>query len=186
MWIVYAILAALCWGSYATVSRVTMTPERVGMTVTVGPATMMMLGGIVIPFIIFFLVRQPELSLKWKLVWIGLGIVISLVVFLCMKETYQATNQALAFGFLQGILWAGGQIFSFLALSINAPIAALTPIYNMNTLVAIGWGLFFLKEFPSPDTRIIVVIGGILVVLGGIMAGMPGTIKSWFSPQKGA
>lgn len=184
MWIVYGILAALCWGSYATVSRVTMTPERVGMTVTVGSATMMMLGGIVIPFVIFFLAKQPELSLKWKLIWIGLGVIISLVVFFCMKETYQATNQALAFGFLQGILWAGGQIFSFLALSLNAPVAALTPIYNMNTLVAIGWGLLFLKEFPNPGTRTIVIIGGALVVLGGIMAGMPGTIRSWFVHSK--
>ena len=73
------------------------------------------------------------------------------------------------FAFLAGLLWAMG-IFS-LTLALNkyhAPIAQLTPLFNMNTLVAVLIGLWVFSEWKEVES-LQLIVGTVLITVGGIL-----------------
>ena len=140
-WLALGILAALCYGASSVVAKVATSPDHYGMSTAT--ASLLMLVGIALVFAAY-------LALKG-----GLNIPPNPVV--------------LGVGVLVGVLWAMGMVLSFLALSGNADIARLAPIYNMNTLVAVALGIILLGELPSQPQMIRVVIGAILIVVGGIL-----------------
>lgn len=53
----------------------------------------------------------------------------------------------------------------------GVPIAKLTPLYNMNTVVAVLLGAYLLKEWPQLD-MIKLGLGTFFVILGGILAAL--------------
>ena len=96
-------------------------------------------------------------------------VVLGYVIYAIKQMGVQISFPVLGFGFLQGILWAGGMVLAFLAFSSGADAAKLVPIYNTNTLIAVMIGLFALHEVPAPDERLKVVTGALLIVIGGIL-----------------
>jgi len=76
------------------------------------------------------------------------------------------TNWAL----LAGLAWGIGMGFVTHAVSLPpTAVSRLTPLYNVNTLVAVILGVFLLKEIPELTKIAPVLAGAILVVVGGYL-----------------
>jgi uncharacterized membrane protein len=139
-WVVYAVLAALSWGTYIVLNKMAFQHDS-----SLNPFTVaMMMGlGIIGLFGIIFFLTQPQVNLQ--------------------------KPDALVLSIIAGALWGLGQIFAILALVNRAPVSRLTPIYNTNTLVAVLLGIILLKELPAGTEKIKVIIGAALIVVGGIL-----------------
>lgn len=167
-WLIYGLLASLCWGTYAVISKIVTSEKYLGIQPT--GASLLMLGGITTVFMLFFIIRQGMLSISLKSAGIFLIMAVLGYMIYSLKQTgVQISLPTLGLGLLQGALWAGGMVFAFLAFSAGAEAAKLVPIYNTNTLIAVILGLLLLHEVPAPDERIKVIIGAILIVIGGIL-----------------
>ncbi|MDI6591792.1 MAG: hypothetical protein QME61_02570 [Patescibacteria group bacterium] len=168
IWLVYGLLASLCWGTYAVVSKVVTSEKYLG--IQPGSASLLMLGGITMVFMLYFLSRQGALSVSLKSVGILLiAAILGFMIYSLRQTGVQISLPTLGFGLLQGVLWASGMVFAFLAFSVGAEAAKLVPIYNTNTLIAVVLGLLLLREVPAPDERLKVIIGAILIVIGGVL-----------------
>lgn len=91
------------------------------------------------------------------------------ITFLATRSPIGENWNGFGLSIAAGVVWALGMIFALLALSNNAPVARLAPLYNTNTLVAVVLGIILLKELPSGTMAIKVIIGAILIVAGGIL-----------------
>lgn len=168
IWLIYGLLASLCWGTCAVVSKVVTSEKYLG--IQPGGASLLMLGGITIVFMLYFLSQQGTISVSLKLVGVLLiAAVLGFTIYSLKQTGVQISSATLGFGLLQGALWASGMVFAFMAFSIGADAAKLVPIYNINTLIAVTLGLALLHEVPAPDERLKVIMGAILIVLGGIL-----------------
>lgn len=168
MWLIYGLLASLCWGTYAVVSKVVTSEKHLG--IQPGGASLLMLGGITMVFMLYFLSRQEMLSVSLKSVGVLLIAAILGFMIYSLKQTgVQISSATLGFGLLQGVLWATGMVFTFMAFSVRAEAAKLVPLYNTNTLIAVTLGLVLLHEVPAPDERLKIIAGAILIVIGGIL-----------------
>jgi len=165
-WLIYGLLASLCWGICAVVSKVVISEKYLGIQPS--GASLLMLGGITIMFMLYFLSRQGMLSVSLKLVGLFLiAAVLGYMIYALKQTGVEISLSTVGFGLLQGVLWASGMIFAFLAFSAGAEAAKLVPIYNTNTLIAIILGMLLLREVP--DERLQVVVGAILIIIGGIL-----------------
>jgi uncharacterized membrane protein len=140
-WLVYGILIAFLWGSYAVLTKIATTDKQFGISPVL--ASLFMLVGIAIVFVAGAL-TEGKLQIPEN----KLGIALSI---------------------LAGILWAIGMFLSIKALAEGADLAKLAPIYNMNTLVAVVLGILLLHELPNSGEMAKVVLGAILIIIGGIL-----------------
>ena len=167
-WLIYGLLASLCWGTYAVISKIVTAEKYLG--IQPGDASLLMLGGIATVFMLYFLSRQKMLSAPLKSVGVLLIVAILAYIIYTLKQGgVQVSLPTVGFGLLQGALWAAGMVFAFMAFSVGAEAAKLVPIYNTNTLIAVILGLLLLHEVPASDERLKVIIGAILIVVGGIL-----------------
>ena len=102
-----------------------------------------------------------------------IGIVIfctGLVVKPLLNTTDTTLNyKAIAFSMGSGLLWAlGTTLVNYSILKFETPIAILTPLYNMNTLVAVLGGMILFAEWKTINS-VPVFLGTILVICGGIL-----------------
>jgi len=167
-WLMYGLISSLFWGTYTVISKV-VTSEKY-LKIDSANASLLMLAGIVLIFLTFFLIKVNNLSIIMK----GLGIILIFViivysVFVLKEVGVSITLPVILFGLLQGILWALGMVFTLLAFSSGAEAARLVPIYNTNTLIAVFLGIVFLHELPAPDERIKVITGALMIVVGSIL-----------------
>jgi len=167
-WLMYGLISSLFWGTYTVISKV-VTSEKY-LKIDSANASLLMLAGIVLIFLTFFLIKVNNLSIIMK----GLGIILIFViivysVFVLKEVGVSLTLPVILFGLLQGVLWALGMVFTLLAFSSGAEAARLVPIYNTNTLIAVFLGIVFLHELPAPDERIKVITGALMIVVGSIL-----------------
>jgi|SRR3989344_2879656 len=141
IWLMYGILAAFFWGSYIIAAKVATSEKYFG----VNPAyvSLFMLIGIAVVFI-GGMIHEGNFIMPQSKVGIG-------------------------FGVLAGVLWGLGMLASLKALTLGADVAKLTPIYNINTLIAVLLGIILLHELPTAEEMIKVIIGAILIVIGAIL-----------------
>jgi uncharacterized membrane protein len=141
MWLVFALLSMVCWGSYIVVAKVTTSAKYCGL----GP--------------------------RWAMILMFVGIIAVFGIYTAMsKEAKPAiTTGAAAAGISTGVLWALGMIFSFLAFRTGADVSRLVPIYNCNTLIAVLLGIMVLHEMPNFAGVVKLLIGSVLIVLGGVL-----------------
>ena len=99
---------------------------------------------------------------------IGSGIVLA-AFFLSFPAVIPKNPFHIAAGIGVGILWGIGQVLVLIAVSRNANIAQLAPIYNINTLVAVILGIFLLSEIPNQTQTIKIIVGGILITIGAVL-----------------
>lgn len=167
-WLMYGLISSLFWGTYTVISKV-VTSEKY-LKIDSANASLLMLAGVALVFLFFFLIKAENLSLLMK----GLGLVLMFAlltyIILALKDVGVILSfPVISLGILQGLLWGMGMVFTFLAFSSGAEAAKLVPIYNTNTLIAVFLGIAFLHELPAPDERIKVVTGALLIVIGSIL-----------------
>ena len=112
-----------------------------------------------------------KISTSSYLIIIGLVIaVVGLLVRPILNETESVlSTNAIAFSIASGILWGlGTALVNYSIIKFETPIAILTPIYNMNTVVAVLGGLLIFAEWKTVNS-IPIVVGTLLVVSGGIL-----------------
>ncbi len=75
----------------------------------------------------------------------------------------------MGFAIISGTLWAlGTTLVNYSILKFGTPIAILTPIYNMNTLVAVFGGMLLFAEWKTVQS-LPIFIGLVLVFCGGVL-----------------
>ena len=116
IWLIYGLLAALCWGSSAVISKIVTSEKYLGVLPT--EASLLMLGGITIVFLLYFILQQKIPSIGLKLGGLLLiTAVLGYLIYAIKQMGVQISLPVIGFGLLQGILWASGMIFTFLAFS---------------------------------------------------------------------
>lgn len=167
-WLIYGFTSALLWGTYTIFSKI-VTSEKY-LKIDASNASLLMLAGIVLVFLTFFLIKANSLSFGMK----GLGFIlvfgiIFYIMFALKSSGVDLSLPVVSFGLLQGCFWALGMVFTFLAFSSGAEASRLVPIYNTNTLVAVFLGIVFLHELPMPDERAKVITGAVMIIIGSIL-----------------
>jgi len=164
----YGLISSLCWGTYTITSRI-LTSDKY-QKIQSADAALLMLIGIAVVFLTFFLSRAGGLGWLMKIAGALLMIILSAYVIIALNKTGVAVSpSALAVGALTGALWSAGMISTFFAFSAGAEAAKLTPIYNTNTLIAVFLGIVALHELPAPDAKLKVITGAALIVVGSIL-----------------
>jgi uncharacterized membrane protein len=140
-WLVFSLLAMVCWGCYIVVAKVATSDKYCGL----GPkwSALLMVGGII--FVV---------GIYWV---IGKG-----------PKPVITVPSAIA-GVSQGVLWALGMLFSLFAFRAGADVSRVVPIFNCNTLVAVLLGIMVLHEVPNLAGAMRILIGSLLIVFGGII-----------------
>ncbi len=81
----------------------------------------------------------------------------------------ELTPKAIAIVVASGLFWAlGTTLVNFAIVKFDSPIALLTPLYNMNTLVAVLGGMILFAEWKTVNS-VPVFLGTALVVCGGVL-----------------
>jgi len=79
------------------------------------------------------------------------------------------TGKGIAFGALGGLAWGTGALLVSIAiLRYGIPVAQITPMFNMNTLVAMLLGLWIFAEWKTAQVMPL-LIGALLITVGGIV-----------------
>lgn len=80
-----------------------------------------------------------------------------------------ASVQSISYAAAAGLAWAVAQALIMIALTrYGTPVSKLVPLFNMNTLVAVGLGLLLYREWENVNT-IQLMVGAVLIVAGGIL-----------------
>lgn len=104
------------------------------------------------------------------LIFIGLGSILVGLVYsgITRESTFTLPNAGI--GLLTGVCWALATALIQVAMyHFQMPVSKLVPLFNMNTLVAVGLGLVFFQEW-SVVNGFRLSIAAVLVVAGGILA----------------
>jgi glucose uptake protein GlcU len=141
MWIVFSLLAMVCWGSYIVVAKVATVEKYCAL----GP--------------------------KWSAILMMGGIAVVMAIYLAFSKGTRPTLTvpSMIAGVSQGVLWTMGMVFSLLAFEAGADVSRAVPIFNCNTLVAVLLGIMVLKEIPDSAGIVRIVIGSAMVILGGVL-----------------
>lgn len=111
---------------------------------------------------------NQNITMGAHLVTIGLGVV-SVGVIVCLVNNGEVfTIKKVIPSFVIGAAWGLGMFLVTMALvKYNASLSAITPLYNMNTLVTVLVALIFFAEWKDANlTKLL--IGTALIVAGGI------------------
>jgi uncharacterized membrane protein len=144
MWLIFAILAAVFWGSYIVVVKVVTSPKYFG--ISQASAALFILLGIAVVFAANIIYE------------ISAG-----------KFQMPQSKTGILFAVLSGVLWGGGMVASLLALKSGADVSKISPIYNTNTLIAVLLGIILLGELPKAAAMTKVIIGAIMIVVGSVL-----------------
>jgi len=169
IWLIWGLIAAFCYASNAITNKVVTSEKYLGIGVLA--ASLLMLIGICLTFLAYFLGTQANLTPSIKIGGIILAILFTayLLYAVIIGLNVNPLPLTIGLGLLQGIFWGVGMIATFLAWQTGVDAARLVPIYNTNTLIAVAIGLILLHEVPVATERIKVIAGAILVVIGGIL-----------------
>ena len=99
----------------------------------------------------------------------ALGIILIFAVLLLFKPGFDFEWKSSGMLFASGVIWGIGFIAIAIAISQNADVARLAPIYNTNTLVAVLLGILILHEVPDTTQMFRVIVGAVLIVVGAIL-----------------
>lgn len=99
----------------------------------------------------------------------AIGIIAILAVLLLFRPGFDFEWESSGLLFISGIIWGLGFIAVAIAISQNADVARLAPIYNTNTLVAVLLGILILHELPDVSQMFRVISGAVLIVIGSVL-----------------
>ena len=113
--------------------------------------------------------QKGNFSPYYGIAMFSIGIIIVAGVFFFIKPSFEFDWKSSGLAILAGAVWAIGMIAVAIAISQNADVARLAPIYNINTILAVLMGIIFLKEIPDTSQMFRVIAGAILIVVGAIL-----------------
>lgn len=105
------------------------------------------------------------------MVIVGLGIAVAggIVALVQRDVTASASGAVQSAGY--AFFWSAAVLGIMLGLGkYEGPVSVIVPLYNMNTLVAVGLGLLLLGEWQSVNLWRLLP-GAVLIVAGGVLAG---------------
>ncbi len=114
---------------------------------------------------------QYKISTSSYLMIIGLVIFITDILIRPFLTNFDATEtlSGISFSIISGLLWAlGTALVNYSIVKFDTPIALLTPLYNMNTLVAVLGAMIIFAEWKTVQS-LPVFLGTVFVVCGGIL-----------------
>ncbi len=114
---------------------------------------------------------QYKISTSSYLMIIGLVIFITGILIrpLVTNSDAKETLSGISFSIISGLLWAlGTALVNYSIVKFDTPIALLTPLYNMNTLVAVLGAMIIFAEWKTVQS-LPVFLGTVFVVCGGIL-----------------
>ena len=104
------------------------------------------------------------------LVAVGAAAILIGMINCWLMPQVKLTLDAGVYAFLTGICWALATSLVQVGLfRFKVPISKLVPLFNMNTLVAVGLGLIIFHEWSTVSSPKL-LLAAILVVAGGILA----------------
>jgi uncharacterized membrane protein len=112
---------------------------------------------------------QAGIGTGLYLVCVGLAAaLVGLVLHLSLPDKTISIRSG-GFAVLVGLTWGfAAGLVAFTLTKYSTPISKLVPLYNMNTLVAVGIGLVAFAEWKDVHVPRLIV-GSVLVVLGGTL-----------------
>jgi uncharacterized membrane protein len=139
-WVLFGIIAAICFGASALFAKVALSDKHANMSVAV------------------------------VALLTGIGIMgIMLLTFFATNKGESLTPTQIGLGLLIGVLWAIGNVFIIYALKNGADLSRMAPLYNTNTLIAVFLSIILLKELPNSSDALRVIFGAIMIFIGGIL-----------------
>ena len=111
---------------------------------------------------------QVGISLPLYLLSTGVAVlVVGLLSLLVVRET-QVSSGSFALAFGSGVCWAIGIFCVTFALQrYDATVSTLTPLFNMNTLIAVLLALWIFAEWKQVQVPHL-LIGSLFIIIGGI------------------
>jgi len=98
---------------------------------------------------------------------VGVLIVGGIVTLVTIDRSFTPRSWLFAMGL--GLAWSSGTaLVTFALLKLGSPISQLTPLYNMNTLVAVLLALWVFAEWKQVRVPQL-LIGSLLIVIGGTL-----------------
>ena len=105
-------------------------------------------------------------SVSTYLIGFGVATVIVGVVGTAVQSAGGSPFSAIGFAFLGGLVFAvGAGLISFSIIRYGAAISQLSPLYNMNILVTVVFGLLVFAEFR--DLNVPTLLTGTALILAG-------------------
>lgn len=116
------------------------------------------------------LASQHNLGTGPFLIVIGLSTCATGGIYLLIDRDSSFHLSGAGLTLLSGLFWATANGLILIALrKLGASISQLAPLYNMNTLIAVGAGLILLAEWKTVNP-LRIVLAAILIIAGGILA----------------
>ena len=113
--------------------------------------------------------QKGNLSPYYSSFLVALGIVVIFGIVLLFKPGYSFDWKSNGLLFVSGLIWGIGFLAVAIAISQNADVARLAPIYNTNTLITVLLGILILKEVPDATHIFRVISGAVMIVVGAIL-----------------
>lgn len=106
-------------------------------------------------------------SASMYLIGFGVATVLTGVAFRTVLTDGYGPTRAFALALLGGLAFGlGAGLISLALIRFDAPVSQLSPLYNMNTLVAVALGFVVFAEFRDVQA-LRLVAGAVLIVAGG-------------------
>ncbi|MFA5793180.1 MAG: hypothetical protein WC897_04930 [Candidatus Gracilibacteria bacterium] len=100
------------------------------------------------------------------LIMIGLAILLLGIITASLSHNWNFPIKGTLSSFSSGLVWGIGTGLFALALSkYNSPVSQLAPLYNMNTLFVVIFGLIIFSEWK--DMEVVKLLTGTVMVIGG-------------------
>lgn len=136
----------------------------------------LLVGGLVPALLYGFSALAMKGGASFKVSTPNYMMIIGVVIFLTglaikpwLDTDSKLNGGAVAIAAASGLFWAlGTTLVNFALVKYGSPLAQLTPLYNMNTLVAVVGGLIIFAEWKTVNS-VPVAIGTLLVVAGGVL-----------------
>ncbi len=104
------------------------------------------------------------------LVVIGCNVIVVGLVYCWITNDFAASPASGVYASLTGLLWALATcLIAFTMSRFQTPISKLVPLFNTNTLVAVGLGLLCFAEWRNVAVWRLLA-GAVLIVAGGALA----------------
>ena len=112
---------------------------------------------------------QKGIALPLYLVITGVAVMtVGIVLFFFLPEREISTSAG-SIAFVGGLVWALGMTCIVIALQkYAASISVLTPLFNLNTLIAVAIGLWVFSEWQTVRVPQL-LIGSVFIVIGGTL-----------------